>query len=74
MFFSYFFGDTMESHFILRIPLYLRNEMSTKGPNGPSKMPKYSTLTPKKVSDSSVSPKKVMLVLYLNTAISWTLL
>lgn len=42
----------------LRIPPELRNEMSTKQPKSCLKTLKYSTLTPKKVSDSSVTPKK----------------
>jgi hypothetical protein len=58
----------------MRIPPSLRNEMSTQYPKSPLKTPKYSTLTPKKVIDSSVSLKKYMLVLYLNTAISWALM
>ncbi len=44
---------------LLRIPLYLRNEMSMQYPKSSLKTPKYSTLTPKKVRDSSVNPKKV---------------
>jgi hypothetical protein len=41
------------------IPAYLRNEMSTKSTKSSWKTPNYSTLTPKKVSDSMLTPKKV---------------
>src|SRR5712692_69205 len=41
------------------VQIKLRNEMSTKGPKSLWKTPKYSTLTPKKVSDSTETPKKV---------------
>jgi hypothetical protein len=43
----------------MRIPAYLRNEMSMKGQKSLWKTPKYSTLTPKKGSDSRLTPKKV---------------